>query len=269
VTADTADTDALELCRAIAAAGAAILRAGHGRAGPIELKGPVDLVTEYDRRVEALVVDRLRAADPAARIVGEEGGASGDAAARRVWYVDPLDGTTNFAHGLPVFAISIALYEDGAPRVGLVHAPALGWEFAAIAGGGATRNGAPIAVSPTASLARALLATGFPYDRRTTADNNLDAFGAFMRRTQGVRRLGSAALDLCCVGAGWFDGYWEKKLQPWDIAAGALVAAEAGARLTDLRGGPMRIEGGEVCASNGHLHDAMLALLAEVQAARG
>ncbi|HEY3357358.1 MAG TPA: inositol monophosphatase family protein [Polyangia bacterium] len=261
-------SDDLALCRALAGEAAAILREGHGRAQPIELKGPVDLVTEYDRRVEALIVRRLRAADPQARIVGEEGGAQGSAGAERVWYVDPLDGTTNFAHGLPIFSVSIALYVAGEPRCGLVHAPALGWEFAASRGGGATLNGDAIRVSATATLDGALLVTGFPYDRRTTSELNLDNFGAFVRRTQGVRRLGSAALDLCFVARGWLDGYWERKLHPWDVAAGALIAAEAGARLTDLAGGPPHVEQGEIVASNGRIHDAMLAVLADVRAGR-
>jgi myo-inositol-1(or 4)-monophosphatase len=261
--------DDLALARDLAAGAAAILSEGHGRAQPIELKGPVDLVTEYDRRVEELIVGRLGAADPGARIIGEEGGARGDERAARVWYVDPLDGTTNFAHGLPIFCTSIALYERGEPRCGLVHAPMLGWEFAATRGGGATMNGEPLRVSQTPALDAALLVTGFPYDRRTNPDNNVANFGAFVRRTQGVRRLGSAALDLCFVARGWFDGYWERKLHPWDVAAGLLIATEAGARATDLQGGPVRLDAGEVLASNGRIHDAMVAVLAEVAAGRG
>jgi myo-inositol-1(or 4)-monophosphatase len=264
----TARAADLALCRDVARAAGPLLCAGLKRARPVELKGPVDLVTEYDRRAEELIVGRLQGVDPAARIVAEESGVRGAASAARVWYVDPLDGTTNFAHGLPIFAVSVALYVEGAPACGVVYAPALAWEFAAATGYGATLNGAPLRVSQTPALEAALLVTGFPYDRRTTHDSNLDEFGACVRLTQGVRRLGAASLDLCFVAAGWLDGYWEKKLNTWDLAAGAIVAAEAGARLTAFDGGPFALADGAVVATNGRIHDALLAVLAESAARR-
>jgi myo-inositol-1(or 4)-monophosphatase len=255
----------LGLCLDAARAAAAVLGEGHGRAQPARLKaGPIDLVTEFDRRAEGVIVATLHAADPGALVVAEEGGRQGSLAAARVYWVDPLDGTTNFTHGLPIFSVSLALYQDGAPRAGVVLAPALGWEFAAAHGGGATCNGAPLHVSATPRLEEALLVTGFPYDRRESADNNFRRFEAFAKLSHGVRRLGSAALDLCCVARGWFDGYWERKLNPWDIAAGMLIAAEAGARVTDFAGHATAPERGEVVATNGLIHAAVLEVLGRV-----
>jgi myo-inositol-1(or 4)-monophosphatase len=255
----------LGTCLDAARTAAAVLTEAHGRAQPARLKGgPLDLVTEFDRRAEAAILARLRAADPDALVVAEESGRQGSHAAARVYWVDPLDGTTNFAHGLPLFSVSIALYQDGVPRAAVVSAPALGWEFAATAGGGATCNGVALRVSSTSRLQDALLVTGFPYDRRESADNNFRRFEAFAKLTHGVRRLGSAALDLCYVARGWFDGYWEHKLQPWDLAAGLLIAAEAGARLTDFAGGPVSVERGEAVATNGLIHEAVLEVLGRV-----
>ena len=255
----------LGLCLAAARAAAAVLAEAHGRPQPTQLKaGPLDLVTEFDRRAEGVIVDTLRAADPDALVVAEEGGGQGSATAARVYWVDPLDGTTNFSHGVPLFSVSIGLYVDGVARAAVVAAPALGWEFAAARGRGATWNGAPLHVSTTPRLDLALLVTGFPYDRRESADNNFRRFEAFAKASHGVRRLGSAAIDLCCVAHGWFDGYWEHKLKPWDIAAGMLIAAEAGARVTAFDGGPTAPERGEVVATNGLIHDSVLDMLRRV-----
>jgi len=224
-------------------------------------RGRTDLVTDYDHRSEACIVRALSGACPEDAIVAEESGARGTRGARRRWLVDPLDGTTNFVHGLPLFAVSIGLEIEGEPAAGVVVAPALDWEFAGCAGGGATWNGRTLAVSSEDALERALLVTGFPYDRATNPDNNLVNWERFQRRAQGVRRLGAAALDLCFVAAGWLDGYWEFRLQPWDLAAGVVIAREAGARTSDWRGGPLRIDAGEIVCSNGRIHDAMLAVL--------
>jgi myo-inositol-1(or 4)-monophosphatase len=260
----TDDRD-LAHCLAAARAAAAVLAEAQGRGQPAQLKaGPLDLVTEFDRRAEAAVVATLRAADPDALVVAEEGGGQGRAAAPRVYWVDPLDGTTNFAHGVPLFSVSIGLYVEGVARAAVVAAPALGWEIAAARGQGATWNGAPIHVSTTPRLDVALLVTGFPYDRRESPDNNFRRFEAFAKASHGVRRFGSAALDLCCVARGWFDGYWERKLKPWDLAAGMLIAAEAGARVTAFDGGPTAPERGEVVATNGLIHADVLDLLARV-----
>jgi myo-inositol-1(or 4)-monophosphatase len=188
----------------------------------------------------------------------------GTRGARRRWLVDPLDGTTNFAHGLPLFAISIGLEVEGELLAGVVRAPALAWEFAACVGSGATRNGEQIRVSATAELSRSLLVTGFPYDRATNPRNNFAEWEAFQRRSHGVRRLGAASLDLCFVACGWIDAYWEGQLHPWDLAAGAVIAREAGARLSDYKGGAFRVDGGDVVCANPALHDAVLRVLGSV-----
>jgi myo-inositol-1(or 4)-monophosphatase len=241
----------------------------------------IDLVTEYDRRSEALILRVLMQAFPDDDVLAEESGLVGagrssgaapaapaEAAVRRRWLVDPLDGTTNFAHGLPFFAVSIACEEArGESRelvAGVVHAPALGLCFAARRGGGATCNGQPIHVSEETELGRSLLATGFPYDRQTTAENNFDQFIAFQRRVQGVRRVGAAALDLALTARGAFDGYWEMKLKPWDLAAGALLVREAGGVVTGWRGEPLVVDRGAAVATNGRIHHAVLDVLAGV-----
>jgi myo-inositol-1(or 4)-monophosphatase len=255
----------------IAREAGAILRAGAGRAHAADQKRTtVDLVTEYDKRSEAHVAAALRAAFPDDEVVAEEGGGHAGASGRR-WLVDPLDGTTNFAHGLPFFCVSIGLEDAHGPLCGVVEAPALGWTFYAARGAGAflvepARSLEPrrLAVSATATLGSAVLATGFPYDNATSAQNNFAAWVHMYQRTQGLRRVGAAALDLAMVAAGWFDGYWEMKLKPWDVCAGALLVLEAGGRLSDYRGGPFRSDGGEVVASNGKLHDAIAAELARV-----
>jgi myo-inositol-1(or 4)-monophosphatase len=225
----------------------------------------INLVTEYDKRSEALIVERLAAAFPADRIVAEEGTtAAGDPGARRIWYVDPLDGTTNFAHGLPIFSVSIGLVEDKRPLLGIVEAPALGWSFAGTTtGGGSTFNGKPIAPSGIANLKGALLVTGFPYTRNPV-QTNLPEWAAFTEAAQGTRRLGSAALDLCYVAAGWLDGYWERALHPWDLVAGAAIVMGAGGKATELDGTPFDGETGRVLASNGPLHEQMIGVLRDV-----
>ena len=222
----------------------------------------INLVTEYDKRSEALIVERLAKAFPADRIVAEEGtNAAGEAGATRVWYVDPLDGTTNFAHGMPIFSVSIGLCINRRPVLGIVEAPALGWSFAGtISGGGSTLNGKPIAPSRTDRLGAALLVTGFPYTRNPV-QTNLPEWTAFTAAAQGTRRFGSAALDLCFVAAGWLDGYWERALHPWDLVAGAAIVHGAGGRATDLDGTPFDGETGRVLASNGPLHEQMIRVL--------
>ena len=222
----------------------------------------INLVTEYDKRSEALIVERLTKAFPADRIVAEEGtNAAGEAGATRVWYVDPLDGTTNFAHGMPIFSVSIGLCINRRPVLGIVEAPALGWSFAGtISGGGSTLNGKPIAPSRTDRLGAALLVTGFPYTRNPV-QTNLPEWTAFTAAAQGTRRFGSAALDLCFVAAGWLDGYWERALHPWDLVAGAAIVHGAGGRATDLDGTPFDGETGRVLASNGPLHEQMTRVL--------
>jgi myo-inositol-1(or 4)-monophosphatase len=258
----------LAVARRIAGEAGAILRAGAGRRHASDAKRTaVDLVTEYDKRSEAHVVAELRNAFKDDEIVGEEGGGHAGTSGRR-WLVDPLDGTTNFAHGLPFFCVSIALEDAHGPLVGVIEAPALGWHFYAARGGGAflvERGMAErrLAVSTTDALAASLLATGFPYDTASSARNNLVEWARIYPKTQGLRRVGAAALDCCFVAAGWMDGYWELKIKPWDVAAGALIVVEAGGRVTDYRGGVFHSDAGEILATNGRLHDALAAALAQ------
>jgi myo-inositol-1(or 4)-monophosphatase len=236
-------------------------------AGPrsIAYKGsPTNLVTEMDAQAEALIVDGLLTAFPADAILAEERGAQAGRSGRR-WIVDPLDGTTNYAHGVPLYAVSIALEVEGRVRLGVVYDPSQRELFVAERGGGAACNEVPLAVSSTTTLDAALLATGFPYDIRVRADNNLREYAAFALRSRGVRRLGSAVLYLAWLAAGRFDGYWELRLGPWDVAAGGLMVEEAGGRLTSLTGAPLDLDTPRVVASNGHIHDAMLAVLREIR----
>jgi myo-inositol-1(or 4)-monophosphatase len=240
----------------------------HGAlSGPrrIEYKGaPTNLVTEMDARAEALIVERILSAFPDDAVLAEERGAQAGRSGRR-WIIDPLDGTTNYAHGVPIFGVSIALEAAGEVGLGVVYDPNLDELYVAEKGQGAVRNGAPLAVSTAAVLDASLLATGFPYDLRVAADNNLREYAAFAVRCRGVRRMGSAVLYLAYLASGRIDGYWELRVGPWDVAAGSLLLTEAGGRITDLEGGPLDLDHPAVVASNGHIHAEMLALLAEVR----
>jgi myo-inositol-1(or 4)-monophosphatase len=222
---------------------------------------PVDLVTEVDRACEALILERLAKERPGDAVLAEESGAQERPGARWRWIIDPLDGTTNYAHGYPRFCVSIGVERDGVREVGVVYDPLLDELYHALRGGGAFRNGCAIRVSRETQLDRSLLATGFAYDRRESREDNLEHFGAFLKRARALRRDGSAALDLCYVACGRLDGYWEFKLAPWDVAAGILILEEAGGRVSDARGGPPDASGRETVASNGPIHDAMLAVL--------
>jgi myo-inositol-1(or 4)-monophosphatase len=219
-----------------------------------------------DARAEALVLDRLAQAFPADAVLAEEGGARSGTSGRR-WIIDPLDGTTNYAHGVPMYAVSIALEHAGEVVLGVIFDPSHDELFVAERGAGASLNGRPLAVSSAAVLDEGLLATGFPYDIRDTRDTNLSEYAAFSLRTRGVRRMGSAALDLAYVAAGRLDGYWELRLGPWDAAAGALLVEEAGGRITNLDGGRLDLEAPSVVASNGLIHEAMLHVLREIRSA--
>ena len=243
-----------------------ILRYGFGRRHRVESKSHrIDLVTEVDRRSEAFLLEQIRRRFPGHRILSEESGLNGKGEA--LWLVDPLDGTVNYAHGVPIFSVSLAYAEAGRVRLGVVYDPMRDECFAAERGRGAWLNGRPIRVSQTRRLGESLLVTGFPYDVWENPENNLDHFARFAVRTRGVRRLGSAALDLCYVAAGRFDGYWEIRLQPWDVAAGGLIAAEAGALVTNLRGGEDYLSPPQsIVAANPHLHPQMLAVLHEKDA---
>jgi myo-inositol-1(or 4)-monophosphatase len=243
----------------------AVLLAEHSRPQKISYKGDVDLVTETDKRSEALIVGRLRREFPEHRIVAEEGSSGASAASRYEWHVDPLDGTTNFAHGYPCFAVSIGLLQDGEPVVGVVFNPVSDELFSAARGGGAFLNGKPIHVSTIEKLSTSLVATGFPVHKRGDT-GNIHYYWQFTLRSHGVRRDGSAALDLCSVACGRFEGFWEFGLKSWDTAAGTLLVTEAGGKVTDLSGGPYRAGGPNILVSNGHVHAEMLRTAAEIEA---
>ena len=254
---------AKELEAAISAAKEAgvVLRKGFGRQHSVRYKGEVDLVTEVDEQAERVIKEILLAAFPSYGMLAEEGGLlSGEEHAR--WIVDPLDGTTNYAHRLPIFAVSIALERAGEVVLGVVHDPMREETFIAERGAGATLNGEPIRVSVTDEPIQALIATGFPYDR-TEMPEALELFGRFAALTRGMRRLGSTALDLCYVAAGRLDGYYERGIWEWDIAAGSLILEEAGGKVTDYRGGELNLEGRQIVASNDALHAAMTTLMGE------
>jgi myo-inositol-1(or 4)-monophosphatase len=262
------DAALLEAARAAARGAAALLR--DARPEQIrEMGHPRDLVTEWDLRAEDLIRDELARRAPGIPILGEERGESGGgdagASAER-WLIDPIDGTVNFAHGLPIWGVSIALAREGVPVVGVVVAPALGWWFEATLGGGARDEaGASLAPSAQDRLDRAMLSTGFPYDRATSPDNNFAEWEHLQRVAGACRRLGAASIDLCLVARGWLDGYWERRLRPWDLAAGTLIVAEAGGIVTNTRGGALALQEGEVCATNGAIHQELLAELARVR----
>ena len=262
----TAELDALlSLARTVADEARALLR--DVRPQRVEAKrNPRDLVTEWDTRAEELIRARLSAATPEIPILGEEGG--GAVTAPRRWLVDPIDGTVNFAHGLPIWSVALALEGPDGVEVGVVTAPALGWTFWGRRGGGAFadrgRGVERLAVSAVDALERSLLVTGFPSDRATAKVNNFAEWEHFQRVAGGCRRLGSASLDLCLVAAGALDGYWERGLSPWDIAAGALFVEEAGGIVTDTRGGRFRAASGEAVAAGGGIHEAIVHELARV-----
>jgi myo-inositol-1(or 4)-monophosphatase len=254
--------EARDVALAVGEKAAALLLSAWGNAGTIREKSlATDLVTEWDGRIEALIGAELSRLCPDVPILGEELGARGGGGDDARWVVDPIDGTVNFAHGLPMFAVSIGYEVDGEPEAGAVLAPALGWTFAGARGEGATRNGQPIQVSEVAALPRALLVTGFPYDRGVSPRNNFAAWEHLQRRAGAVRRLGAASLDLCFVACGWIDGYWEFKLKPWDVSAGSAIVRAAGGRVTALDGSAFVSASGEVLATNGRIHDALRAEL--------
>ena len=256
-------------CVEAAEAGAGIVRRAHRaraeRAFGVDLKGPIDLVTAVDHAAETAIVECLQRLQPSVPILAEERGMVGGSKAGCRFIVDPLDGTTNFAHGFPVFAVSIGYEEDGEVVAGAVLDPVREELFTAEVGCGAHLNGVPIRVSPTAELQHALLATGFPYSREAM-DRALELFVRIMRRVRAVRRAGSAALDLCCVAAGRLDAFWEETLRAWDTAAGEVIVREAGGVVSDFDGGPFTNGGPNIAVSNGPLHPALLEILAEARA---
>ncbi len=255
----------LEAAIRVAREAGALLKDNFGKAQDVQYKGRIDLVTEMDRRSEELIVGRLRAAFPGDGFWAEERGRDGSAS-DRVWIIDPLDGTVNYAHEYPVFSVSIALLAAGTLVAGAVYNPLLDDLYAARRGGGATLNGAQRRVTQVDTLERAFLATGFGYDVATERDpekNNLGPFSRFIMRAQAVRRAGSAALAIAKVGVGRTDGFWERGPRAWDMAAAMLIVEEGGGTITDYQGGSPDLEGMQLVATNGRLHDRMLAVLSE------
>ncbi len=226
----------------------------------VELKGAINLVTEVDRRCEQRIVGIIKKAFPDHNILTEET-LMPELPSPYRWIIDPLDGTTNYAHGYPCFCTSIALELEGEIVLGAIYDPLLDELFTAQKGKGAFLNKERIAVSLTDQLTNALICTGFPYDLRESPENNLDHFNDFIMKARAIRRDGAAALDLCYVAAGRFDGFWELKLNAWDVAAGKLLIEEASGRVTDFQGGPLDIHGQQILASNGRIHGEMIRVL--------
>ncbi|OGQ53131.1 MAG: inositol monophosphatase [Deltaproteobacteria bacterium RIFCSPLOWO2_02_FULL_53_8] len=239
-----------------------LLKDNFGGVRSIEYKGAVDLVTEMDRASEDVILQEILKVYPDHGILTEESAEAVSSSPFR-WIIDPIDGTTNYAHGFPVFCVSIALEVSGTVVYGCVYNPMLDELFTARKGGGAFLNGRPIHVSSIPHINSSLLATGFPYDIRTSKTTNLEHFAAFAKRAQAIRRAGSAALDLSYVACGRFDGFWEIKLNPWDVAAAAIIVIEAGGTITDFKGAAFSMHGNECLASNSLIHDEMLGLLSE------
>jgi myo-inositol-1(or 4)-monophosphatase len=253
----------------------AVVRAGDmmmarfGDALRVDKKGAIDLVTEVDLAIEQDFRDRIAARFPDHAVLGEEQGGSAAVPDGPCWVFDPIDGTTNYAHGLPLFCASLALEIDGVAEIGAVYDPTRKELFTAERGEGARLNGKPLHVSSCTALIDAMLVTGFPYDVHTRVEEIVGLFSAFVGRARAVRRLGSAALDLCYVAAGRMDGFWERDLKPWDIAGGALIVSEAGGLVTRMDGAPFLSRGRDVLAANAELHAAMLGVIHQWQSTDG
>ncbi len=240
-----------------------VLRAGYEQEHQVNYKGTIDLVTEVDHQSEALILEGIRRQFPGHRILAEESGTL-DGQEDHLWYIDPLDGTVNYAHGIPLFAVSIAYAQNNTTLLGVVYDPMRDELFSAWRGHGAFVNGRALKASAVTELQKSLLVTGFPYNTWVTPEDNIGNFSRFSKCSQGVRRLGSAALDLCYVAAGRFEGYWELTLSPWDVAAGGLIAEEAGAIVTNLQGGPDYISRpNAILAAAPGIHAAMLEVLGQ------
>jgi myo-inositol-1(or 4)-monophosphatase len=237
---------------------------GQLRRPEVELKGEIDLVTKHDRKSQQIIYDLLKENFPRHSFLSEED-LKVENEKELLWVIDPLDGTTNYAQSLPVFSVSIAFLLEGIPRVGVVYAPLLQEMFHAVKGGGAFLNGKPLAVSRERELGNSVLGTGFPYDIRESSQNNIEHFSRFLLKTRALRRMGSAAIDVAYTAAGRFDGFWELKLLPWDIAAAMLMVQEAGGEVTDFAGNPFDPFKRNIVASNRYIHEQMLRVLRENQ----
>lgn len=255
----------LEIAKQIAAEAGALLRQGQEKGFSLDKKSTnIDLVTEYDRMAEDLVVSGLTKAFPNHGLVAEEGSSRECKSPEGYrWYIDPLDGTNNFAHHIPQFSVSIALFKEDQPEIGVVYDPMRDELFSAQRGKGAFLNDKPLRVSEAETVGDSILASGFPYDRHNSEVNNLEQLSLFVKKCQGFRRFGSCALDLSSVAAGRFDGFWEFKLSSWDIAAGVLIAMEAGGKVSRIDGSPLGYltEKNHIVVSNGKIHQEMLEIL--------
>ena len=237
-----------------------MLKENFNAARKIYFKGSIDLVTHFDTLSQKMIVEHLSSRFPDHDYLAEEG-LSRDEGAEFRWLIDPLDGTTNFAHRFPVFCVSIAMEKNGRIVLGVVYDPLREEMFWAVENKGSLLNGEKIRVSSIDDLGKSLLATGFPYDVRESKINNIDHFNNFVVRAQAIRRCGSAALDLCYVACGRFDGFWELKLNPWDVAAGEIIVKEAGGQVTDFKNGKHNVYGKETLGSNGLIHSQMVEVL--------
>lgn len=237
-----------------------ILRRNYGKTQSIHFKGEINLVTEVDRRSEAYIIDRIRGTFPDHGVLSEESSEILSSSPYR-WVVDPLDGTTNYAHNYPCFCVSVAVEREGNLLAGTVYNPLLSESFTAAEGEGAFLNGERIRVSAIDDLRRSLLSTGFAYDVKESAENNIDFFREFVYSGQAIRRDGAAALDMCYLACGRFDGFWELKLKPWDTAAGLLILREAGGKATRLDGAKYDIHQPDILASNGRIHGQMMEVI--------
>ena len=255
-------SDILQIVEVIARQAGAVLAKGYGNVRHIQQKGVIDLVTEYDKRSEELIISSIQQEFPDYAILAEESGQN-HTISEYQWVIDPLDGTTNFAHGIPIFSVSIGLLKNNSPLLGVAYDPLRNEMFSAEAGQGATLNHHPIHVSSRPDLGQAVISTGFPYDVRTNPKNNFAQFVQFQLRTQAVRHLGSAALDCAWTAMGRLDGYWEFGVQPWDVGAGALIVREAGGRVTSVDGGENFLSSASILVSNGLIHEQMLLVLSE------
>lgn len=264
---------AVDIARAAASAGGEVVRRRASDIGAVASKGTsTDFVSETDIVAGVAIVEAIITRDPGARVIVEEpevhertGVPVAEIGEPEVWVIDPIDGTTSFLHGYPAYSVSVALLRDGRPAAGAVYGVPLDEMFSAAAGEGATRNGVPISVANAQRVPEALLVTGFPYDRGAPLDRQLAVLGAMLRRpVHGIRRDGTAALDLCHVAMGRADGYWEYALKLWDMAAGVLICTEAGAVVTDTAGGPWTARTADLCVANPALHGDMLAVIAGV-----
>lgn len=251
-----------EYAKGLAVEAGEILKMKFGKIKRIDFKGEINIVTEADYMSQEFIKKSIKGKFPEHSILSEEGVEIKSLSSFR-WIVDPLDGTTNFAHGLPLFSVSIAVEHEGEIFTGVIYNPILKELFWAERGKGAFLGKKRIRASKTDSLSKSLLSTGFPYDIREDPNNNLDHFSRFTLRAQAVRRLGSASIDLCYVACGRFDGFWELKLFPWDVAAGILMVEEAGGKITNFKGFSTDIYSKEIVASNGIIHDEMIKVLNE------